>query len=234
MNGPKETWMDPADGEGKDMRSGARVEIQALMLAAYDFAEYLRNLLWKEKTLDFVKFREELVDNTRRFLFRDGMLWDGYDHESLDRTVRPNVFLAYYVYQNLLFREEWINVFRKVIDACWLSWGNEWGGFSSIDKGSPLMRWEHTGMNNESYHRGDSWLYLNNIAAACMHRLDGYGFREHVKKIRAASVAEMNTMGFIGQCAELSSAKELSSKGALAQAWSAATLIELLHELGEE
>jgi glycogen debranching enzyme len=230
INGPKETWMDTTDRDGKDTRSGARVEIQALTIALYDFAEYLRNLLKKEKMIDFLKLRDNLIDNTRRFLFRDSMLWDGYDNEALDRTIRPNVFLAYSAYANLLFKEEWVAIFKKTIDACWL----DFGGFSTIDKNSPLMRWVYTGMNNESYHRGDSWFFINNIAATCMHQLDDLTFMDYIKKIRNASVTEMNTMGFIGQCAELSSAKELCSRGCLAQAWSAATLMELLHELGEE
>ncbi len=230
VNGPKETWMDTTDKDGRDTRSGARVEIQALTIAVYDFAEYLRNLLKKEKALDFLKCRDDLIDNTRRFLFRDSMLWDGYENEHLDRTIRPNIFIAYYAYPSLLFKEEWTSVFKKTIDACYL----DWGGFASIDKSNPLFRWEHTGINNESYHRGDSWFFINNIAATCMHQLDDITFLEQIKKIRNASVCEMNTMGFIGACAELSSAKELCSRGCLAQAWSAATLIELLRELGED
>jgi glycogen debranching enzyme len=68
------------------------------------------------------------------------------------------------------------------------------------------------------------------MAALCMLRLDYPLFKDYVDKILKASTNEMLYHGFIGHCAELSYASELKSAGCFSQAWSAATLIELLEE----
>ncbi|MGV8168572.1 MAG: amylo-alpha-1,6-glucosidase [Candidatus Nanoarchaeia archaeon] len=229
VNKPLETWMDTADREGKDVREGARIEIQALHLAVYALGEDLTQLLEKENA-DFTILKEKLRENVKHKFLVDGVIADGVVNGWQDRTLRPNVFIAYYAYPGLFSRDEWMHTFNKIIDSCWL----EWGGFSSIDRNHYLFRAEHTGINNESYHRGDSWFFVNNIAATCMLHINARQYREYIQKIRAASVNEMIHQGFLGQCAELSSAKELCSRGALAQAWSAATLIELLHEYHKE
>ncbi|MFA6072864.1 MAG: amylo-alpha-1,6-glucosidase [Candidatus Woesearchaeota archaeon] len=229
VNKPLETWMDTMDKEGKDVRSGARIEIQALHLAIYALGEDLVKLLKKENAT-FTILKDALKEKTRNTFFVDGLICDGYENGVLDRTLRPNVFLAYYIYPQLFSKEEWELAFDKVIDACFL----DWGGFSTIDKNNYLFREEHTGMNNESYHRGDSWFFVNNISALCMLHLNSKKYHEYIKKIRKASVTEMIEMGFIGNCAEISSAKKLCSRGCLAQAWSVATLVELLHEYYKE
>ncbi len=45
INNPLETWMDTADPEGKDNRSGARIEIQCLFLNMCSLASYLSKIL---------------------------------------------------------------------------------------------------------------------------------------------------------------------------------------------
>jgi len=229
FNNALETWMDTADREGRDTRSGARIEIQALTLATYSLGEDLTILL-KFENADFTILKEKLREKIKHVFLKDEMIADGYLDGQLDLTLRPNIFLAYYAYPHLFSREEWKSAFDKVIDSCFL----DWGGFSTIDKKSYMFCLEHTGITNESYHRGDSWFFINNIAATCMIHLDKLHFHEYIKTIRLASVKEMTHLGFLGQCAEVSSAKELCSRGALAQAWSAATLIELLHEYNKE
>lgn len=229
INKPLETWMDTADREGKDVREGARIEIQALHLATYTLGEDLTQMLGKENA-DFTLLKDKLKEQVKEKFLKDGIIVDGVVNGWQDPTIRPNVFLAYYACPHLFSKDEWMKTFNKVLDACWL----EWGGLSSIDKNHYLFRAEHTGMNNESYHRGDSWFFVNNMAATCMMHLDRKHYHEYVKKIRTASVTEMLHRGFLGQCAELSGANKLCSRGALAQAWSAATLIEMLHEWHRE
>lgn len=86
-------------------------------------------------------------------------------------------------------------------------------------------------MDNRSYHRGDSWFWINNLAAICMHRLDKKKYQQQIKFICEASMKDILFNGIPGHHAELSSASELRSEGCLSQAWSAATFIELVHEL---
>lgn len=227
VNGPQETWMDTSGGVG-DVRKGARVEVQALTLASLKTLQVLYRLLKRGNGREFKVFEKDLVARVREVLFVDGMLWDGFDG-SLDRTVRPNVFLAAYAYPELLSKKEWLGVFDRSLESLWL----DWGGFSSIAKGHPWFVGAYIARENRSYHRGDSWFWVNNLAALVLHRFDPERYRFHVDAVRKASVDELLWEGVLGHCAEVSGALRKSSSGCLAQAWSAAALLELLLERGE-
>jgi len=212
INGPRETWMD-SDWEG-DLREGARIEIQALFLSCL-------RLLGKLHKKD--KFEKELAKTTKKMFFTGKTLSDGV----LDPTVRPNAFIAAYVYPELLSKKEWIKCFENMLPKLWL----KWGGLSSIDKDNKLYTSRHTGENPQSYHRGDSWFWINNMAAIVLHRLDKNKFAKYIKSIINASVEEMLYLGVTGYSAELSSASDLKSQGCFAQAWSSALFVELIDEV---
>ncbi len=222
-NGPKETWMDTVDLDGVDTRSGARVEIQALYLSALDLKVFLvkRRRGVVSSHIHKLKKKKSLI---RSALIKDNILYDGVVEGVVDKTPRPNVFLAFYAYPNLAMKKQWFDTFEFVLGECWL----DWGGLSSIGKNHYLFKDTYSGMSNESYHRGDSWFFVNNIAALSLYVLDKKHFKKYIFKICDASTLEMRERGFINHCAEVSSAKSLESKGCLAQAWSAATLLELL------
>jgi glycogen debranching enzyme len=219
LNGPKETWMDTApDGSG---REGAKIEIQALFLRTFRFGAYLADLLDRDDI--FTQHEHNLKHNTRNYLYKDDDLWDG----AQDPTLRPNIFLAYYAYPSLLSDQEWRTVFDRVIDACWL----DWGGFSSISTDHDAFTPYYTGQTNESYHQGDSWYFVNNIAAWSMYDLNALAYHDEIDAIANASIHDMLYQGFVGHCSEVSSAAEQRAEGCRAQAWSAATLAELLHTI---
>ncbi|MBI1935404.1 hypothetical protein HYS31_03105 [Candidatus Woesearchaeota archaeon] len=214
VNTSNETWMDA--GFGTDTRSGARIEIQAFRLNMYRLMfELTQN--HKYKALENV-----LKNKVRKEFWNGKMLADGLD----DFTIRPNIFIAYYAYPELLSREEWEVCFENALKALWL----DWGGLSTIDKSSPLYVELSTGEDKRSYHRGDSWFWLNNLAAICMHRLNKAKFQKYIRKIIEASTEEILWKGCIGCHAELSDAKELSSKGCWSQAWSNAMFMEMVEE----
>jgi glycogen debranching enzyme len=222
-NGSLETWVDTSDPSGQDNRAGARIEIQALALASLACTRYVHKLL-KNNTKELDAFIAEYSKRVRDSFYREGKIWDGLT----DEIQRPNVFIAHYVYPTLFTREEWKTAFKNTLNELWL----EWGGLSSISKNDPLFCNEHTGLDNRSYHRGDSWIWINNIAALALKRTDARAFSKYIKAIKNASVEEMFYHGFLGHCAEISDAKSLNSKGCWAQAWSAGTLVELLAEIG--
>jgi glycogen debranching enzyme len=197
-----------------DAREGARIEIQALFLAAL-------RLLRKIDKAD--PFEKELARKVRKEFFDGKILADGAG----DKTIRPNVFIAAYAYPELLTKKEWIMCFESMLPKIWLSWG----GLSSIGKSSPLFTSHNTGESAESYHRGDSWFWINNLAAIVLHRLDKDRFKKYIDKILKASIKEMLYMGVTGYSAELSSAAELKSQGCFCQAWSSAMFIELIDEI---
>lgn len=208
-----EAWMDTEFGG--DSRAGFPVEVQALTLA---LASVVKRLSGKSDART-----SQLSDNVRKNFFKNKVLFDMAGCVG----IRPNVFIAAYVFPDLLSKKEWEDCFEIILPKLWLGWG----GLSSIDKKHPLFTDTYTGEDNKSYHRGDSWFWLNNLAAIVLHRLNHKKFEKYINKILEAGTTEILYRGATGFAAELSSAKELSSKGCLAQAWSNALFIELVHEL---
>ncbi len=205
INKPKETWMDSL------LRDGARIEIQALQLNIYK----LMSRVAKEPRYKLME--KELKKKVRGAFYKNGVLLDAPG----DFTLRPNAFLACYIYPELLAKKEWLQVFKNLLKELWLSWG----GLASVSKKSVLYRDVDDGEAAFAYHNGDSWYYLNNIAAICMKNFSG--LKKYAQKIRSASMQDLFYQGSVGDCSEISDAKMQISRGAWAQAWSAATLIEL-------
>lgn len=213
VNGPEETWMDTSFGG--DKRDGARIEIQALTLAMLRLHKRLTgNEDPREKTLKM---------NVRKHFFTGKTLKDGKE----DPNIRPNCFLASFLYPELLTKNEWEACFDTALKKLWL----DWGGLTTIAKDNILFCNDHSGENPKSYHRGDSWFWVNNIAAIVMARVNRKKYSSYINKILKASMHEQQAMGIAGACGELSSASQLKSQGCWSQLWSNATLIELLREL---
>ena len=212
VNGPQESWMDTV--WENDSRAGARIELQALALANCRFHHYLTG-----KNHNLEKGLKQMV---KQEFVKKNALHDGKG----DATVRPNLFIAAYAYPELFSKKEWVNFINNAINKLWLPWG----GLATIDKSNPLYTPNYTGENNKSYHRGDSWFWINNIAAIVMHRIDRKLFERSINKMVNASTHELLHLGASGFSAELSSAEQLRSEGCVAQTWSSATLLELLEE----
>ncbi|HYD03445.1 MAG TPA: amylo-alpha-1,6-glucosidase [Alphaproteobacteria bacterium] len=253
INDRQETWMDTFNNEAydKDFREGARIEIQALFLSQLKLLGMLENYLankYVKKNDKLLKVSPELSNINKleedtkalvreKFLKKvDGRLhlMDGYDCP-MDSVTRPNIFIAYYVYPELLSDSEWIEVFDSALPKLWCDWdmgeGVKGGGLSTIDKSHYLYQPYYTGIDNKSYHRGDSWPWINNIAAIAMHRLDKKRYEEYIKEIVTSSAHDILYWGFIGYASELASSGWFKSGGCLAQTWSIATYIELMHEM---
>ncbi len=214
-NKPKETWMD-TEYKG-DTREGARIEIQALQLVFY-------RLLYKlTKQERFEEMETEMLYRVQEKFWNGEILADGLN----DFTIRPNFIIAHYVYPELLSKKDWIKCYERSIPKLWLSWG----GLSTIDKDHELFQLYYTGQDNKSYHRGDSWYWINNMAALNMHRLGTLNFRKYIFPILHASTDEILWMGASGRHAEVSSAARQESNGCFSQGWSNAMYIEMIEEL---
>ena len=209
-NGNKETWMDSIG------RYGIRIEIQAMRL------HMLRFLFNLTKKREYLLQEHAMKAKVRREFLHDGILYDGVN----DNTIRPNVFLAYYLFPGLLSVREWKQVLSNALIELFLPWG----GLATISKNSPLFNANHTGEDPKSYHNGDSWFYVNNAAAICMLRLDEDMFDKQINAIMNASCHEILWQGAIGHHAEVSSASFLQSAGCLQQTWSSALFLELMCE----
>jgi glycogen debranching enzyme len=217
-----ESWMDTS--YKSDNRGGFLIEIQALELAMYKLMQFLCTITQNHPKYEAYKNLEEATKKkVRQEFWKSPELYDGKN----DPTIRPNIFLAYYIYPDLLTTEEWTKCFDNAIEKLWLNWG----GFSTIDKKHPLFSERYTGENNKSYHRGDSWFFINNIAAICLYRVDSERYKDKIAKILEASTEDLLFRGTVGHASELSSAEEQRPEGCLCQAWSAATFVEMVYEL---
>ncbi len=216
FNEPKETWVDTSSGG--DDRAGIRIEIQALRLGFY------RTLFELTQDSKYKILENVLKEKVRQKFWNGKILADGVD----DWTQRPNIFIASYVYPELLGVSEWEDAFGNALKALWL----EWGGLSTIDKQNSLFTPFSTGeIDVQSYHRGDSWFWINNLGGLTMHRINKLKFRKYINKIIEASTGEILWKGCVGCHCEISDAKQLSSKGCFNQAWSNAMYAEMIEEI---
>ncbi len=216
FNYAQETWMDTVYEDSG--REGFCVEIQALHLALIDAILYLERLL----DLPFSISRDDFIFTVRKHFIRSHRIIDMlFPSLEPDMSYRPNLFLAQYISPTLFLKEDWKQTFKYALDKLFLSWG----GLSTLSLDHPLYQPKYTGNNNKSYHRGDSWYFVNNIAAISLFE---YSFQKEAKAILDASIQELFSLGFAGCSAEVSSASLQEGTGSLSQAWSSSTLIELL------
>lgn len=207
----RDTWMDTIN------RAGERIEIQALRLCMLKLAYKLT------EDSSFKVLESSLKFKVKEKFWTGEVLLDSPN----DYLIRPNVFLAAYIYPELLEKAEWQTCFDNILPALWLPWG----GIATCDMNSQNFIAEHTGEMPQSYHSGDSWFYLNNLAAIVLHKINPERYKDYIGKILEASSEEILFMGAVSCHSELSSASELKSQGCWSQAWSNALFIELINKI---
>jgi len=222
-----ETWMDTGD----NFREGFNVEINALYLSMLELAVILEETEHKKGDLYQSLSNAKAGIRTAFFDFESGVLYDNLDlQKNRSRHITNSIFLAYYFYSELLYPEEWERAFDHALSV--LTSESAPGLLSSISKNSHLYKKNHSGVNNESYHRGDSWYFVNNIAAMAMGAVNKEKYDAIIGEIYGASVDDCIRLGAFCYSSEISSATRQESKGCWAQTWSASTFLELCGALG--
>ncbi len=206
-----ETWMDSLK------RNGKRIEIQACRLKIY-------NALYKLTQNDQYQILEkELKDKVIENFYKDGILYDSPD----DLTIRPNIFIAAYLYPELLSEEEWEVCFDKALEKLYLAWG----GIATVDISQKEFIPKDTGENSPSYHNGNSWYWINNLCALALYRLNPHKYSKYINSIMEASTNDILCKGIIGHHSEMSSAENQNHEGCNAQLWSSAMYLEVFDEI---
>jgi len=167
---------------------------------------------------------EQFLELIRAHFWKETYLWDSPD----DASKRPNVFLAYLLQPALLTDEQWKSCFSTIIHAC----STEWGGLTSLDRAAASFQPLSTGENNLSYHNGDSWFFINNLAAVALARCDSHVYAQTINRLLLSSTEETLWKHFLGMPGEIASAADGTSWGCGIQAFSAGTYLFLLQELG--
>lgn len=220
-NAERETWMDT----GLGFRAGACIEIQALYARMLSFAASLSG--YEHYTQQRARFIEQVRE---AFIGEDGRI---IDHIDQDGNPFPyamhNVFLAHVIEPELFEYGTWEWTFDEWLTR--LSRPENSGMIFSLEERSPLFRGHHEGANDASYHRGDSWLFMNHLCALALTQFNRERYADRIDAIIEASVHDCLELGAFLGFSEVSSAHVQDSNGCWAQTWSAATFIELLETL---
>ncbi|KKR36181.1 MAG: hypothetical protein UT66_C0001G0005 [candidate division CPR2 bacterium GW2011_GWC1_39_9] len=211
-SGYNESWMDTIG------REGYPIEIQTLYSKILELAYFLTG------DVKYDKKRSQLLKNIRLYFLNEKV---GITDILSDDTARPNIFLAAFFAPEILTNKEWEKCFDKVLPKLWLSWG----GLASVEKGSPFYKDISSGESNQSYHNGDSWFMVNNIAALVLWNVNHRKYGRFIGKILEASTEEILYHNLIGHAGEISSAKSLDSWGCGSQAFSASTYLYLVRNM---
>lgn len=210
-SGHNATWMDTIG------REGFRIEIQCM------YALCLEILYTLTGNHNLERERLKQLGVIKQTYFVQGTLADGAG----DPTIRPNVFIAYLLQPDLLSAALWEKSFQTALSALRC----DWGGLSSINMRDPLYQPVSTGENNLSYHNGDSWFFVNNMAGIAMQRLNPKEFNHDIMGIVESSTHEILFEHMVGMPGEIASAKKMDSFGCGIQAFSGGTYLALIKEL---
>lgn len=216
---PADSWMDTVD-------TFYPLDIQVQFLEFVSVLGVFSSMInLKEEVSHYLDFESLLREKIRDTYLRDGLL---YEEPQGDRLT-SNVFLSYYFYPDLFLKSEWEDILDKSLGVL----STSWGGISSLSKNCSNFQKNYTGENNLSYHNGDSWFWINNIAAMVLDDVNEKKYRKTILDIMLSSTKDILKMGTIGFASEISSASEQKAEGCMAQLWSSTTYIEMIDKLFE-
>ena len=212
-----DSWMDT-------INVNFPLDIQVQYLEFVSSLAILASLLGrKDDATMFLDLEDSMAGKIRQTYYRNSRLFA----EAFEDRVSSNVFLTYYIYPDLFLQKTWEIIFDNALKELLTSWG----GISSLSKKDSRFQANYTGENNMSYHNGDSWFWINNIAALAMDDLNEQKYRGNIRKILISSTRDILKMGTIGFASEISSASALKSEGCQAQFWSSSTYIEMVEKI---
>ncbi|MEK7447254.1 MAG: hypothetical protein AAB632_00420 [Patescibacteria group bacterium] len=141
----------------------------------------IENQAYHAKILDvlFLITEDDMYDFKKRRLMRAARnRLDGayvLDKEN-SMDVRPNVFIAAFFAPELFMSKDWQKTFDASLKSTdlWLNWG----GLTTLGQSD---------VNFNPERDGESWFFVNNMAAIVLHRLDSGKYAEKIKAILRAS-----------------------------------------------
>ncbi|MCA9486669.1 MAG: hypothetical protein KC548_03385, partial [Nanoarchaeota archaeon] len=215
-----DSWMDTLD-----LHYPVDIQVQFLSFVSF-LAKMASQLSLFEEHKKYADFENLYRQKIKKSYFRKGKLFN----EVYEDMHTVNVFLCYYLYPDLLLKKDWESAF----DAALSEMSSSWGGLASLSTKDSRFEPNYSGENDKSYHRGDSWYWINNYAAMAMQDLNEQKYRKSIRDILHASNRDIMELGTLGFSSELSSFSEQRAQGCFAQLWSHASYIELVDFLFEK
>ncbi len=233
---PRKTWMDTID------RSGYRIEIQTHLITIYELIILISNHLGKKKIKKDMKyFKNKTEKEIKKYFIKDGIIVDGFHIENgkkhYEKDNRPNVFLAYKSNKRTFKNKIWERTFDELLRTNLKSFKinlkeNEikFSLLSTINYKDSIKH--YSGVNDESYHMGDSWYFINNIASKSLYDLNKEKYKKVINELINSSIYDSTINN--SYCSEVTSIDEIKPFGCFNQLWSNATLIELLEHIQKD
>lgn len=216
-----DSWMDTIEVNHP-------IDIQVQLLAFISILGTLSRILEiKKDTKLLLDLEIELREVIRKKYVRNNMTL--YD-EPYEDKISSNIFLVYYFYKNLFIKADWEKLFDNSLKVL----KTNWGGISSLSKKDPHFKNRYTGENNLSYHRGDSWFWINNLAAIALNEVNPKKYETEIKNIIMTSTKDILEIGCIGFSSELSSSETQLPEGCFAQLWSSSFYLEMIDKIFEK
>lgn len=214
-----DSWMDTIE-----INFPADIQIQLL-----SFVEILVKLseLLKDtqKQYNYTLLIDFIKENIKDKYYKNGFLFDNIENT----RITCNTFLAYYFYRNLFNKKQWEGIFDKTLPKL----ETTWGGISSLDNKNENFVDTYSGQNNKSYHNGDSWYWINNLAGIVLTDLNYNKYEQTINRIVESSTKDILELGTIGFSSEISQAKSQVAQGCMAQLWSSAYYVELIKKINK-
>lgn len=208
-------WRDTLDWVQYPL--GMQVAMLNTISALAILSRLIGNTIKCEEYLDFEQYFKEHI---KKVYLKKNHLYDEPESE----IVTGDVFLAYYNYPDLCKREEWVSIFKTTLKHTYLTWG----GISSLSKYDSRFKDTYSGSDDVSYHQGDSWYFMNSLAALVLNHCDADEFKDEINTIIQTTTKQLLFQGTLGHIAEVSSANTSQSRGCSVQLWSLALYLELL------
>ena len=198
--------------------------LQVSMINMISVMAILAKMLKKTvKCEEYLDLESTFKETIKEKYVRENQLFD----EVKEDIVTCDVFLAYYIYPDLFEQKEWENFFSQALNHLYLNWG----GISSLSKFDSNFQENYTGANDISYHRGDSWYFINAMTAMVLNHCNPKKFNKEIVEITQNLTNQVLFKGTFGHISEVSSAKSSESRGCPAQTWSNAFYLEMLHSI---
>jgi len=214
---PNDSWMDTRN-------TNFPLDVEVGYLKFCSVLATMASMMGKEeRTKHYLDFEQMLLDKIRAVYYKNNKLYEDIESNKRGSTL----FLVYYIYPNLFTKKEW----EILIDKSLNDLLTEWGGLRTLSFRIHDYQKEYTGENNISYHNGDCWFWISNIAAKVLNELNEKKYRDEIRRLLSASTKDILKTGVLGYGSELSSAKERRAEGNLAQLWSSSTYIEVINSI---
>ncbi len=153
-----DSWMDT-------VKVNFPLDVQIQLLSFMGLLEKISRILNnKSHKHNYIVLENYFKQNLKNKYFKNGYLYDNIENT----RITANVFLMYYFYPKLFCEKHWEEIFDNTLPKL----QTNWGGISSLDKENENFKDEYTGENNQSYHNGDSWYWINNLTGIVLNKLN--------------------------------------------------------------